>query len=78
MGILELDDLQGAFQPKTFYGSIEHWLSFGKSEKEQQILSLSPEQAPVTDHDPDSSTQKMLSVSEMLPDFFVWEPHYKW
>lgn len=43
----------------------------GRFEQGQQMLALPPEQAPRTDQDPDSSSYKLGSVSEVLQDFFL-------
>lgn len=61
----------------TLHGR-KHWLISGRFEQGQQMLALPLEQAPLTDRDPNSSSHKLGSVSEVLQDFFLWEPYYKW
>lgn len=50
----------------------------GRFERWQQMLALHPEQGPLTDKDLHSSSYKLGSASEVLQDFFLWEPYYKW
>lgn len=35
------------------------------------MLAFTPEQAPLSDQDPNSSSHKLDSVSEVLQDFFL-------
>lgn len=42
-----------------------------RSEQRKQMLAFTPEQAPLSDQDPNSSSHKLDSISEVLQDFFL-------